>query len=154
MAEVKRYPNRLGIKGWALGGRWGLERYLYTLHRLTGLGILFYFLLHIFVTSTRVGLFGGQNSWNFLMDTFSYEILGFGVFKWGEFAVFAAFVFHALNGVRLILVELGFAVGKPEEPVYPYKSSLDKQRPLVWIVLAVAAALVAAGTYDFLILSH
>jgi len=154
MAEAKRYPNRLGVKGWALGGRWGLERYLYTLHRLTGLGILFYFLLHIFVTSTRVGLFGGQDSWKFLMDTFSYELFGLAIFKWGEFAVFAAFVFHALNGVRLILIELGFAVGKPEEPVYPYKSSLDTQRPLVWIVFAAAAALVAAGAYDFLILSH
>jgi len=119
MAGPKRYPNRLGVKGWAIGGRWGPERYLYTLHRLTGLGILFYFLLHILVTSTRAGLLGGQETWGFLMDTFEYEILGFGVFKWGELSVYAAFVFHALNGVRLIHVEIGFALGKTEEPVYP-----------------------------------
>jgi succinate dehydrogenase/fumarate reductase cytochrome b subunit len=37
----------------------------------------------------------------------------------GEHLVFVAFAFHALNGVRLVLVELGFAVGKPLEPVYP-----------------------------------
>ena len=154
MAEAKRYPNRLGVKGWAVGGRWGPERYLYTLHRITGLGILFYFLLHILVTSTRAGLFGGQKAWEFLMGTFSYELLGVAIFKWGELSVYAAFVFHALNGIRLVLVELGFAVGRPEEPVYPYKSSLDKQRPLVWIVLALAAALVAAGGYDFIFMSH
>ena len=45
MPEVKKYPNRLGIKGWLAGGKWGPERYLYFLHRVTGLGLLFYFLI-------------------------------------------------------------------------------------------------------------
>ena len=56
----KVFDNHLGIKGWAIGGRWSFERYLYTLHRLTGLGILAYFLMHIFVTSARVF---GPESW-------------------------------------------------------------------------------------------
>ena len=37
------HPNRLGLKGWVAGGRWGPDRYLYTLHRVTGLGLLLYF---------------------------------------------------------------------------------------------------------------
>ena len=41
----------------------------------------------------------------------------------GEFLVFAAFAYHAFNGLRLVFVEMGFAVGKPIEPVYPYKTS-------------------------------
>ena len=53
MLDNKGHPNRLGIWGWLGGGRWGIERYLYTLHRLTGLGLLLYFLLHIVVTSAR-----------------------------------------------------------------------------------------------------
>ncbi len=53
MIENKGRPNRLGIVGWLAGGRWGFERYLYTLHRVTGLGILAYFLMHIVVTSSR-----------------------------------------------------------------------------------------------------
>ncbi len=53
MAEIKRHDNRLGIWGWLGGGRWGVERYAYILHRLTGLGILLYFLMHIVVTSLR-----------------------------------------------------------------------------------------------------
>ena len=39
MLKTRGYPNRLGVKGWAVGGHWGPERYLYTLHRVTGLGL-------------------------------------------------------------------------------------------------------------------
>ena len=64
MLETKGHPNRLGLWGWLGGGRWGLERYLYTLHRLTGLGLLVYFLLHIVVTSSRaLGRRPGKRRW-------------------------------------------------------------------------------------------
>ena len=146
MDEHKKYPNKLGIIGWLGGGRWGIERYLYTLHRITGLGILLYFCLHIFVTSSR--LFG-MNAWEKWMGFFKSPI-----FKMGELLVFVGFAFHALNGIRLILIEFGFAVGKAEEPVYPYKSSLNTQRPLMVIVMVVAAVLIVAGGYQFLGFVH
>jgi len=113
MLDNKGHPNRLGIWGWLGGGRWGLERYLYTLHRLTGLGLLFYFLLHILVTSARAF---GADAWAASMA----RVTG-GVFVVGEFLVFMAFAFHAANGVRLVLVELGWGIGNPIEPVYPYR---------------------------------
>jgi succinate dehydrogenase / fumarate reductase cytochrome b subunit len=141
MAEIKRHDNRLGLWGWLGGGRWGVERYAYILHRLSGLGILAYFLMHIAVTSLRVT---GTYLW---LDG---GLLDKPVFKVGEFMVFAAFAYHALNGVRLVLVELGFAVGKPIEPVYPYESSLNVQRPLLIVMMVLAAALIAAGGYDAL----
>lgn len=146
MAKNKKYSNNLGIIGWLAGGRWGVERYLYTLHRLTGLGILFYFTLHIFVTSSRVF---GMDAWEKWMGFFKTP-----VFKIGEFLIFAAFAFHAVNGIRLILIELGFAVGKAEEPIYPYKSSLNVQRPLMVVLMIFAIILIAAGGYEFLGLSH
>ncbi len=144
MLESKGHPNRLGIWGWLGGGRWGAERYLYTLHRLTGLGILAYFLLHIFVTASRVF---GQTSWQNAMAAVS----GFP-FKVGEYLVFVAFAFHAVNGIRLAIIELGFGVGKPIEPVYPYKTSLDVQRPIAVGVLVLAAVLVVMGTLSFWVL--
>jgi len=146
MAKHKEYPNNLGIIGWLGGGRWGVERYLYTLHRITGLGILFYFILHIFVTSSRVY---GMDTWEKWMGFF-----GSPVFAIGEFLVFVAFAFHAVNGIRLILIELGFAVGKAEEPIYPYKSSLNTQRPLMVAAMIVAVILIAAGGYEFFGLTH
>ncbi len=144
MLASKGHPNRLGIWGWLGGGRWGAERYLYTLHRVTGLGILAYFLLHILVTSSRVF---GEASWQRAMGAVS----GFP-FKVGEYLVFLAFAFHAINGLRLGIIELGFGVGRPIEPVYPYKTSLDVQRPIAIGVLVLAAVLVVMGTLNFWVL--
>lgn len=146
MALAKRYSNRLGLKGWAVGGRWGVERYLYTLHRITGLGLLGYFLLHIVVTTMRAF---GQEAWEQAMARVSHPI-----FRIGEFLVFAAFAIHAANGIRLILVELGWAVGKAEEPVYPYRTSLNVQRPLMVAVMILAAVFIILGGADFLALTH
>jgi succinate dehydrogenase / fumarate reductase cytochrome b subunit len=142
MIENKGRPNRLGIVGWLAGGRWGFERYLYTLHRVTGLGLLAYFLMHIFVTASRAF---GQEAWATAMGAVTGPL-----FKVGEFLVFAAFAFHAMNGIRLVLVELGFAIGKPIEPVYPYRTSVHEQRPLAIGVMILAAILAIAGGIGFL----
>lgn len=141
MADPKKYDNRLGLKGWWGGGRWGFERYLYTLHRLTGLGVLSYFVLHIFVTSSRAF---GSVAWEQWMGTVAGPF-----FRVGEFLVVLAFIFHAFNGVRLILIELGFAVGPAEEPIYPYKTSLNKQRPLMIAMMLLAGVAVIFTGYDF-----
>jgi succinate dehydrogenase / fumarate reductase cytochrome b subunit len=144
MLDTKNHPNRLGLWGWLGGGRWGVERYLYTLHRLTGLGLLAYFLLHIIVTSSRAW---GSEAWEAAMA----RVTG-SIFVLGEFLVFAAFAFHAVNGVRLVLVELGWAIGKPIEPVYPYRTSVHEQRPLAIGVMVLAGLLVVAGGLDFFLL--
>jgi len=144
MIESKGHPNRLGIWGWLGGGRWGAERYLYTLHRLTGLGLLAYFLLHIVVTSSRAL---GQGPWQQAMNAVTGPL-----FKIGEYLVYAAFAFHAINGIRLGIIELGFGVGGPIEPVYPYRTSLDVQRPLVVGVLLLAVVIFVLGTLNFWVL--
>jgi succinate dehydrogenase / fumarate reductase cytochrome b subunit len=141
MAEIKRHDNRLGLWGWLGGGRWGVERYAYILHRVTGLGILLYFLMHVVVTSLRAT---GTYLW------VPGRIFSQPIFKFGEFLVFAAFAYHAFNGIRLVLVELGFAVGKPIEPVYPYKTSLSVQRPLLILMMVLAAIFFVVGGYEFL----
>ena len=41
------YNNRLGLKGWVFAGRYSFERYLYLGHRLSGLGLIAYMVLHI-----------------------------------------------------------------------------------------------------------
>jgi succinate dehydrogenase / fumarate reductase, cytochrome b subunit len=141
MADMKKQENRLGILGWLGGGRWGVERYAYALHRVTGLGILAYFLMHIVVTSLRAT---GTYLW------IEGGIFHQPIFRVGEFLVFAAFAYHALNGVRLVVIELGFGVGKPIEPVYPYKTSIDVQRPLFVVVMIIAAIVLAGGSCEFL----
>jgi len=135
MQGLKQHrKNSLGLWGWLSGGRYGLERYAYSLHRLTGLGILAYFLMHIFVTGQRLG---GEQKWESTMAYFKQPI-----FKFGEFLVFLAFAYHAANGIRLVLGELGYGLGKPARPVYPYVSSVRRQRP-VFIALMIVAAIIA-----------
>ena len=66
--------------------------------------------------------------------------------------MFSAFAFHAVNGIRLVLVELGWAIGKPIEPIYPYRTSVHEQRPLAIGVMIVAGLLVVAGGFNFFVL--
>ncbi|OPZ79718.1 MAG: Succinate dehydrogenase/Fumarate reductase transmembrane subunit [bacterium ADurb.Bin431] len=145
MAETaKHYKNRLGLWGWLGGGRYGLERYAYALHRITGMGILLYFVLHIFVTGSRLG---GRESWTKWMGGFES-----GIFEVGEYLVFIAVAYHALNGIRLALTELGLLMGKPTRPLFPYRSAVLKQRPVLILVMVLAAVLIIAGGLDFFVL--
>jgi succinate dehydrogenase / fumarate reductase, cytochrome b subunit len=141
--QTRGHPNRLGIRGWVVGGRWGFERYMYTLHRLSGLALLAYFTMHIFVTSTRAL---GPASWDQAMSVVSGPL-----FSVGEYLVFAAFAFHAVNGIRLGAIELGFAVGRPIEPVYPYQTSVGGQRRLARAVLMIAFVVAFWGGLDFFV---
>ncbi len=144
MLVAKGHPNRLGLWGWAGGARWGADRYLYTLHRLTGLALLVYFLMHVLVTTSRAF---GQDKWEEAMAAVTGPL-----FTLGEYVIFAAFAFHAVNGIRLVLVELGLAVGRPIEPIYPFRTSLHVQRPLAIGALVVAVVLVIVGAFDFFVL--
>ena len=135
-----RLKNNLGFRGWIGGGRWGLDRYAYTLHRLSGLGLLAYFLMHIFVTGERLG---GPEQWETRMKFFDNPL-----FRFGEFLIFLAFAFHAVNGIRLIMVELGYMLGKPGLSAYPYNYSTLRQKPLFMVVMVIAAVLMVIGGAD------
>ncbi len=133
----KPYPNRLGLKGWAYAGRYSIERYLYLGHRLSGLGLLAYMVLHIVETANRIR---GEQAWAGLMALFASP-----PFKVIEYLLFLMAVFHAMNGIRLILVELGFFLGKPTEPVYPYSTSVLRHRPLTYIIMILAGLIMILG---------
>lgn len=139
---TKRYANPIGISGWLMGGRHGFEGYLYILHRISGIALLSFLSAHVFVTGSR--LFG-EAAWDKVMSLTHHPVVAFL-----EYLVYAAFVFHALNGVRLLLIELGLAVGRPEQPVFPYKSSLNVQRKLMIGLMIVTGLLIALGGFEML----
>lgn len=132
------YNNRLGLKGWIYAGRYSFERYLYLGHRLSGLGLLAYMILHIIETANRIR---GEEAWAELMALFASP-----PFKVIEYLLFVMAVFHAMNGIRLILVELGFFLGKPKEPVYPYSTSVLRHRSLTYIIMVLAGLLALLGS--------
>ncbi len=129
--------NQLGLKGWVYAGRYSIERYMYILHRLSGLGLIAYLLLHIVETGQRMA---GEATWAGLMALFESPI-----FKGLEYLIFAGFIYHGFNGVRLLLTELGFFLGKPAQPIYPYGSSVKRHRPLTFVLMGLAALLLLLG---------
>ena len=134
-------PNRLGVKGWAWAGHYKIERYLYTLHRLTGLGLFAYITLHLVANGSRLW---GEGSWESTMRFLSNP--GFRV---GEYLVIAAFVFHAVNGGRLMLQQLGFTLGKPKPPIYPYSDALRRRRSFMWVALVLIIILAIYALVKF-----
>jgi succinate dehydrogenase / fumarate reductase cytochrome b subunit len=140
MKQIRPRQNYLGAGGWVWAGNYKMERYLYLLHRVTGLGMLLFGLIHL--TMTTFFRIQGQGVWEATMT-----LLNNPWFKVGEYLVAVAFVYHALNGLRLILQELGFVLGKPTPPIYPYKDALRKKRS--WTMVMVTVIVILAGVFLF-----
>jgi succinate dehydrogenase cytochrome b subunit len=135
---VRTRPNNIGLRGWAYAGRYGIERYLYLLQRITGLGVLIYLPMHILVTGNKLD----ETSWNWVMGLVTR--LG----PYGEFLVFAGAVFHGLNGIRLLFTEFGYLLTKPVRPVYPFVNAAMRQRPAVYAMFLLVAVIVIYGAYE------
>ena len=123
--------NREGIRGMANPGRYGIERVAYWLMRLTGLGLLAYFVAHIYETSN---ILQGKAGWEeFLELTQSTE--GHVVLA----VVIGMCVFHTVNGIRVMLGHGGVGVGRPGRPDYPYVPQSQNARHKIMIYSAIVA---------------
>ena len=99
-------------------GREGM--WSWVLHRITGVAIFFFLLVHILDTSmVRVA----PEAYNAVISTYQNPLMGLG-----ETGLVAAIVFHAFNGIRIILIDF-WSVGT------------RNQRLMFWIVIALWALL-------------
>ena len=95
----------------------------FVIQRVTGLGLLFYLFLHVHT----IHLLRDPKSFDAALATFSQPL-----FKLGEIALLATVILHALNGIRITMVDLG--VG------------LDRQRQTFWyFAMGVGAVIFIAG---------
>jgi succinate dehydrogenase / fumarate reductase cytochrome b subunit len=101
-------------------GREGM--WSWVLHRITGVSIFFFLLVHILDTSL---LRLSPEAYNAVIGTYQTPIMGIG-----EVGLVAAIGFHALNGLRIILVDF-WSVG------------MKNQRLMFWIVIALWLVLLA-----------
>lgn len=124
-----------GIKGMANPGRYGIERVAYWLMRLSGLGLLAYFIGHIYETSN---ILRGQVGWDEFMDIISgtegHILMAI---------VIAMCVFHTVNGIRVMLGHGGIGVGNPSRPDYPYDPASQNYRHKIGIYSAILLAAIA-----------
>ncbi len=88
----------------------------WVLHRITGVAIFFFLLVHVLDTALiRVS----PEAYNAVMGTYKNPIMGLG-----ETALVGAIAYHALNGLRIILVDY-------------WSKGTKYQRTMFWIVLVL-----------------
>ncbi len=69
----------------------------WVLHRVTGVAIFFFLLVHIMDTAlVRLS----PQAYNAVIDTYKQPIMGFG-----ELVLVAGIAYHAFNGLRIILID-------------------------------------------------
>lgn len=137
--KIKMDNGREGLRGWLNPTRYGWERVSYWLQRLTGVGLLLYFIGHVYETSSLVN---GIDAWNSMLEL--TQTTGGHIFL---MLVIGASTFHTVNGIRLIFTESGLGLGKPGRPDYPYDAtSLNyKQKSGIWVALLLAAVAMFYG---------
>jgi succinate dehydrogenase, cytochrome b556 subunit len=91
-------------------------------HRVTGFLIFVFLLVHVLDTAlVRVS----PEAYNAVIGAYKNPVMGLA-----EAGLVAAIIFHALNGVRVILVDF-------------WKQGPRRQRLMLWIVVAVTLILLA-----------
>ena len=98
--------------------RWQIGTFAYACHRISGLALIAYLPLHIWVMHY---LRHGPKDFNAAMGFLNQPL-----FKLMEWALFAAIIYHALNGLRIVSVDLGIA------------DRLPAQKLLFWALAAVS----------------
>ena len=103
-------------KGTLYRGREGM--WSWVAHRITGIAIFFFLLVHVLDTAVvRVS----PEAYNAVMHIYKNPIMGLG-----EAVLVAAIVYHAFNGIRIILVDF-------------WKNGAKNQKAMLWGVLVLWA---------------
>ncbi|MBT1018600.1 succinate dehydrogenase, cytochrome b556 subunit [Canibacter sp. lx-72] len=111
-------PLKLSLGGTLYRGGEGM--WSWVLHRITGVALYFFLLVHILDTALiRVS----PEVYNAVIGAYKNPIMGVG-----ELGLVAAVIFHALNGLRIIIVDY-------------WSKGAKYQRLMFWIVIVLWAIL-------------
>ncbi len=110
------FRNRSQV--WETTGMWA-----WILHRITGLGLVFYILLHTFLMT--LSLLRGQNAFDVTLSV----LMGNPIFEILDILLLGAVLFHACNGIRILLFDIGIGI------------TVSSQKIIFWILMAVAGIL-------------
>ncbi|MEY4989565.1 MAG: hypothetical protein RI933_1198 [Actinomycetota bacterium] len=104
------YRGKVGMWSWVL-------------HRITGVAIFFFLLVHVLDTAlVRVS----PEAYNAVISTYKTPLIGIA-----ELGLVAAILFHALNGLRVILIDF-------------WRKGAKYQNKMFWAVVIIAFAVFAA----------
>ncbi|MFC2170691.1 succinate dehydrogenase, cytochrome b556 subunit [Calditrichota bacterium] len=99
--------------------RWQTGMSAWVLHRITGLALVFYILLHIWVVSS---LQLGPRTFEATMAFVSAPL-----FRFAEVGLLFCVIFHSLNGIRLVAID--------------FFGATEKHVPLFYILMSLGAVL-------------
>jgi succinate dehydrogenase / fumarate reductase, cytochrome b subunit len=116
-----------------------LEKLALAAQRVSGVGMLAYLIMHMFVIGTVTS---GASAWGSIISMFSNPFADIG-----DFLLVAGAAFHAVNGIRVLLLELTPVAGRAMRPDYPYRiQSLGLgQKSILYaaIIMAVLSGIIA-----------
>ncbi|MCS7142962.1 MAG: hypothetical protein NZ920_04095 [Aigarchaeota archaeon] len=124
--------------------RYTIERWSYTLQRVSGVVVMLYFVAHVIETGYVVGGPGvwyvppyevAQRSWETVKASLKDPVFDVGLGIIGLLVTF-----HTINGVRLTLTHFGYTLKRPHRPEFPYevRSFTNFQRGLFWLSISFA----------------
>lgn len=119
--------------------RGGVGMRAWLLHRATGLGVLGFLLLHIADTSL---VLAGPDAYNHLVVFYRSPY-----FRVLEVALFASVLYHALNGLRIILIDFSEMATLRQRTVFYVVAALFivTLLPAAWLMLAPVLGPQGAG---------
>ena len=104
------YRGKVGMWSWVL-------------HRITGVAIFFFLLVHVLDTAlVRLS----PEAYNAVINTYKTPLIGVA-----ELGLVAAILYHALNGLRIILIDF-------------WRKGVKYQNVMWWVVVAIAFVIFAA----------
>jgi succinate dehydrogenase / fumarate reductase, cytochrome b subunit len=104
------YRGKVGMWSWVL-------------HRITGVAIFFFLLVHVLDTSlVRLS----PEAYNVVVATYKTPLIGLG-----ELGLVGAILYHAFNGLRVILIDF-------------WRKGVKYQNVMFWIVIALTVIVLAA----------
>jgi succinate dehydrogenase / fumarate reductase cytochrome b subunit len=103
------YRGKVGMWSWVL-------------HRITGVAIFFFLLVHVLDTSlVRLS----PEAYNVVVATYKTPLVGLG-----ELGLVAAILYHAFNGLRVILIDF-------------WRKGVKYQNVMFWVVIALTVIVLA-----------
>jgi len=103
---------------WDATGMWA-----WVLHRITGLGLVFYIILHTILMAGS--LLSGKEDFDSTLSI----LMGHPVFEFLDILLLGTVLYHGLNGIRILLFDIGIGV------------RVRTQKDLFWIFMGVGAIL-------------
>ena len=116
MAHLSKFSNRRQM--WDATGMWA-----FVLQRITGLGLVFYILLHTILMG--VSLLSGKEDFDATLSV----LMGNPVFEVLDIMLLGTVLYHGFNGIRILLFDMGIGI------------SNNSQKNIFRVFMGVAAIL-------------